>query len=174
MSHKNSCIAVYNSRQQAEQAVKELDHAGFDMQKLSIIGKDYEKEQRILGYYNTSNRVKHWGKQGAVWGGLWGVLFGPAFVCLPVAGSLTAAGALFSTLASGLSTAVFTGGLSALGAALYGIGIPKNSIINYETAIKMEKYLLIVHDTRGEVKRASDILGTLSANDETKVTVFSD
>ena len=160
-STDNNCISIFKTRQEAEQAIKELDHAGFDMEKISIVGKDYEREEKVTGYYNTVERVKFWSKRGALWGGLWGLLFSPAFVCVPVAGSLTAGGLLLSTLVSGVSTAAFTGGLTALGAALYGIGIPKNSIIKYETAINLEKYLLIVHGTREEVERASDILSTV-------------
>jgi uncharacterized membrane protein len=172
MSKKNNCIAIFNSRQEAEKAIIDLEHAGFDMKKLAIINKDFEKEENVIGYYNTFDRVKFWGKRGAFWGGLWGVLFSPAaFMCVPVAGSVTAGGLLFSTLASGLSTAVFTGSLTALGAALYSIGIPKNSIIHYETAIKLEKYLLIVHGTRDEVERASDILSTTGK--EVEVAVHS-
>ena len=160
-STNNNCISIFKTHQEAEQAIKELDHAGFDMEKISIVGKDYEREEKVTGYYNTVERVKFWGKRGALWGGLWGLLFSPAFVCVPIAGSLTAGGLLLSTLVSGVSTAAFTGGLTALGAALYSIGIPKNSIIKYETAIKLEKYLLIVHGTRDEVERASDILTTV-------------
>ena len=160
MSNKNSCVAIFKTHEEAEQAIAELYHAGIDMKKLSIVGKGYEREEHVKGYYNAFDRVKFWGKRGALWGGLWGVLFSPAFMCIPVAGSLTAGGILLSTFAGGLSTAVFTGGLSALGAALYGIGIPRNSIIKYETAVKLEKYLLIFHSTRNEVERASDILGT--------------
>jgi len=160
-STNNNCISIFKTHQEAEQAVKELDHAGFDMEKISIVGKDYEREEKVTGYYNTGERVKFWSKRGALWGGLWGLIFSPAFMCVPVAGSLTAGGLLLSTLVSGVSTAAFTGGLTALGAALYSIGIPKNSIIKYETAIKLEKYLLIVHGTRDEVKRAGDILATV-------------
>ncbi len=170
MSNKNSCITIFKTHQEAEQAVMALEHAGFDMKKLSIVGKGYEREENVIGYYNGINRVKFWGKRGALWGGLWGVVFNPAFICVPGAGSLTAGGILFTTLASGLSTAIFTGGLTVLGAALYSIGVPKNSIINYETAVKMKKYLLIVHGTHDEIKIASDILNT---DKEVEVAVYT-
>ena len=45
-----------------------------------------------------------------------------------------------------------------MGAALYSIWVPRESILNYETAIKANKILLIVHGSRGEVERAADIL----------------
>ena len=170
MSNKNSCIAIFKTHQEAEQAVKELDLAGFDMKKLSIVGKGYEQEKNAPFYYNGIDRVKFWGKRGAMWGGLWGVLFSPAFMCVPVTGSLTAGGLLLYTLANGVSTAIFTGSFTALGAALYSIGVPKNSIIHYEAeVVKMEKYLLIVHGTSNEVIRAKKIL---EAGEEIEVAVY--
>lgn len=169
MSSKNNCIAIFNNHQEAEQAIMSLEYAGFDMKKLAIVSKDYQKEEHVRGYYNTSDRTKSWGKRGALWGGLWGVLFSPAFMCVPGVGSLTAGGLLFSSVVSGLSTAFFTGGLTALGAALYSIGIPKKSVIHYETAIKLNKFLLVVHGTRDEVERASDILSTTGKEIEVEV-----
>ncbi len=170
MSNKNSCITIFKTHQEAEQAIVVLEHAGFDMKKLSIIGKGYEREENVIGYYNGINRVKFWGKRGAFWGGLWGVVFNPAFLCVPGAGSLTAGGLLFTTVASSLSTAIFTGSLTALGAGLYSIGVPRNSIINYETAVKMKKYLLIVHGSHDEIKHARDILNT---DKEVEVAVYT-
>lgn len=170
MSHKNSCIAIFKTHQEAEQAIISLEHAGFDMKKLSIIGNNYEQEENVIGYYNGINRVKFWGKRGAFWGALWGVVFNPAFICVPGAVPLTASGILFTTLVSGVSTSIFTGGLTALGASLYSIGVPRNSVINYETAIKMEKFLLIVHGTHNEVEHASDILNT---GRESEVAVYT-
>lgn len=50
------------------------------------------------------------------------------------------------------------GGLSALGAALVGIGIPKDSVLQYETALKADKFLLVAHGTQDEVARAREVL----------------
>ncbi len=44
--------------------------------------------------------------------------------------------------------------------ALYNIGIPKDSVLRYETAIKVNKYLLVEHGTGNEVPKAKDILAT--------------
>ena len=46
------------------------------------------------------------------------------------------------------------GGLTALGTALYSIGIPQNSIVQYETEVKNGKLLLVAHGTADEVQRA--------------------
>jgi hypothetical protein len=56
---------------------------------------------------------------------------------------------------------VLVGGLSAIGAGLYSIGIPKDSIVTYEAAIKAGQYLVVVHGTSAEVAKARTILSKL-------------
>src|SRR3974390_1328372 len=136
MSDRNSIVTVYNSHVEAEQAVRELQKGGFDMKKLSIMGRDYHTEERVVGYYNTGDRMKHWGKLGAFWGGLWGFLLGSAFFLVPGIGPVLVAGRLVAWVVGAVEGAVVVGGLSALGAGLYSIGIPKDSIVRYESALK--------------------------------------
>ncbi|HHJ14006.1 MAG TPA: hypothetical protein ENJ79_06460 [Gammaproteobacteria bacterium] len=160
MRNLKSCVAIFTTHEEAEQAVADLMHAGLDIKRITIVGKGYQREEHVLGYYNAIDRIKLWGKRGAFWGGLWGIIFSPALIYVPVGATLTISRLLVSTLASGLSTAILTGSISALGAALYSIGVPRNSILRYETAVRLEKYLLIYHSTSDEVERARDILGT--------------
>jgi hypothetical protein len=68
-------------------------------------------------------------------------------------------------IVGGAEGAVAMGGLSALGAALYSIGIPKDSIVKYEESLKADKFLLVVHGTQQEVSRAQDILNTIKEVD---------
>lgn len=164
MSDKNSVIAIFHQHTQAEEAVKELQEDGFDMKRLSIVGKDYHTNENVVGYYNAGDRMKYWGKQGAFWGGLWGMLFGSAFFFIPGIGPLVVAGPLVSWIVGALEGAAIVGGLSALGAGLYSMGIPKDSILKYETAIKSGKYVLIFHGTPQETEKAKQILdGTKTA-----------
>jgi hypothetical protein len=67
-------------------------------------------------------------------------------------------GPLVSWIIGALETAFVTGGLTAIGGALASIGIPKDSVIRYETALKAHKFMLIVHGTAQEVEKAKDIL----------------
>jgi hypothetical protein len=46
MAEHNAVVGVYHSHTDAEAAVKELQKSGFNMQKLSIVGKDYQTEER--------------------------------------------------------------------------------------------------------------------------------
>jgi hypothetical protein len=159
-SDPKAVVAVYEAHPEAEAAVKELQRAGFDMKKLSVVGKDYHTDEQVVGYYNAGDRMKYWGKLGALWGGLWGLLFGAAFFWVPGIGPLLIAGPLSASIVAGLESAVVVSGLSALGAGLYSIGIPKDSVLKYETAIKVSKYLLVAHGTGAEVAKAKEILRT--------------
>lgn len=161
----NSVIAFFDQHTQAEHAVKELQQAGFDMKSLSIIGKDYHTDEHVVGYYNTSDRMQYWGKNGAFWGGMWGLLFGSALFVIPGIGPVVAAGPVIAWIAAALEGAVVVGGLSALGAGLYSIGIPKNSILQYETSLKAGKFMLLVHGTPEEMTRASAIITATGASE---------
>jgi hypothetical protein len=66
-----------------------------------------------------------------------------------------------------LEGAAMTGGISALGAGLYSIGIPKNSVVQYETEVKNDKLLLVVHGSSEDVARAKDILDRTDASSTT-------
>jgi hypothetical protein len=156
----DTVLAIYRTQPEAEAAVKALQHASFEMRKLSIVGRDYHTEQDVLGYYNIGDRVRFWGKWGGLWGGLAGLLFGSAFLFIPVVGHVVVLGPLVSWIANGLAGAAVAGGLSAFGAALYSLGIPKDSILEYETALKADRFLLIAHGSAAEVEQARAILAT--------------
>ena len=141
---KNAVVAIYKSHTEAEAAVKELQRSGFDMKKLSIVGRDEHRDEHVIGYYNAGDRMKYWGKTGAFWG--------PLLMAGPIVGWIVGA----------LEGAAVVGGLSALGAGLYSIGIPKNSILQYETALKTGKFVLIAHGTQEETTRAREIINRTS------------
>lgn len=159
MNKTDIAVAVYDNHTQAESAVKLLQRAGFDMKKISILGKDYETEEHVVGYFNAGDRAKFFGKLGAFWGGLAGMLFGSALMFVPVVGHVIVLGPLAATLFGGLQGAVLVGGASALVGALMSIGIPKDSVLRYETALKADKFLLVVHGDGQEIMRAHEVLG---------------
>src|SRR5271166_4324600 len=170
MSSVNSVVAVYRTHPEADLAVKELQRGGVDMRKLSIVGKGYHTDEHVVGYYNTGDRMKYWGKTGAFWGGFWGLLFGSAFFAIPGIGPILVAGPLVAWIVGALEGAVVVGGLSALGAGLYSIGIPKDSIVKYETALKTDQFLLLAHGTPVEVEKARSII---ESTRPVKVTLHS-
>ncbi len=156
-------VAVFDSHDQVDAAVKSLARADFDTRSLSVVGKDCEIDEHVLGFYDPGDRVKFWGKLGAFWGGLLGILFSGAFLAIPMFGHLVVLGPFASMIISGVSSAAVAGGLSALGAALYSLGIPEELVESYQTAIKADKILLLVHGTQDEAARAGELLGVHGA-----------
>ena len=151
--NQNAVVAVFNEHSGVEKAVKELQEGGFDIKKLSIIARDYHTEDNVVGFCNTGVRIRYWGKFGAFWGGVWGLLVGSTFFT-PGGGSVVEAGSVVTWIVEG---AILVGGLSTLGAALYSIGMPKDSVVEYETSMKAGEFVLIATD---QVEKARSVLQT--------------
>lgn len=160
MNKNESVIAVYHTHSEADAAIKELQNSGFNLKNLSIVGKEYHTEEHVIGYYNAGDRMMYWGGNGAFWGGFWGLLFGSAFFYIPGIGPLLMAGPIVASIVASLESAVAVGGLSALGAGLYSLGIPEDTILKYETAIKSNKFLVIAHGTADELAKAKRVMHT--------------
>ena len=164
MIEQNAVVGIFNSHLEAEASILALQRAGFDMHKLSILGKDVRTEEHVIGFYHSGDRVKVWGKLGAFWGGFWGLLHGSALFVVTGLGPLMVFGPMVGWIIGALEGAVVAGGLSALAAALYSIGIPKNSCLKYETAIISDKFLVITMGNGEETAaKAKLILQTAGA-----------
>jgi hypothetical protein len=162
MENTDSVIAVFADHPAAETAVKKLTAAGFEMKNLSLVGKGYHTGEKVVGFYNTGDRIKFWGTRGAFWGGFWGLFLGGMFMTVPVVGQVVVLGYIAAIVIAGIENAVIVGGISALAAALYSIGVPKDSVIQYETALKTDSFLVMAHGPAAEIARAKTILGTVN------------
>jgi hypothetical protein len=152
-------VRVYNPDAEAKATVKELQRSGFAMNKLSIVGKDYHREERVIGGHdNAADHMKTWGELARSWGDLPSMLLGSGFYFIPGVGPVIVFGPLVSWIVRALENAVMAGELSALGAGLYGIGIPKHSIMEYETAVKFGKFIVIAHSTADDIAKANLVL----------------
>lgn len=157
-TQEHSIVAAYETHTAAEDAVKALQQSGLDMKRLSIVGRDFHTEENALGFYTSGDRMKFWGSRGALWGSLWGVLFGSAFFFLPAIGPLIVMGPLVGWIAGALEGAAVGGAAGVLGAALLGIGIPKDSVVKYELEVKAGRYLVIVRGPAEIVAHAKAML----------------
>ena len=163
MSTNDAIVAVFPDHNAAETAIRKLADAGLPMRHFSIIGKGFHSESNVVGFYNTGDRIRFWGKTGAVWGGLWGLFFGGIAMTIPVVGPVMVLGHLAAMVFAALEGAVVVAGLSALGAAIVSIGIPKDSVIEYEDALKNDGFLLVAHGSIDEMARAKAILEMMDA-----------
>jgi hypothetical protein len=149
---------VFNTHEEAENAIRLLGRAGYDVSKLSLVGKGYHSEEHPLGFYTSGDRIKTWGGTGAFWGGMWGLLMAPAVFLIPGLGVVAMAGPFVAALVGALEGAVVVGGVSALVAAFTQMGVPKQQAIKYETALKIDKYVLMIHGDAHEAEVAHKVL----------------
>ena len=171
MSGDNFVVAVYNTDTDVEEVVTLLRKSGFDTKKVSVVAKDYHTEEHSVGYYVTGGRMKYWGKRGPFWGRIWGLLVGAAFFADPGIGPVLVAGPLVAWIVGTFECAVIARGLSTIGAGLYRVGIPHDRVLQYEAALKANKFVLVVYGMTHEVAGALDIIqGTRFTN----LAVYSD
>src|ERR1700690_2347780 len=161
---EHSIVATYDSHTGAEDAVKALQKAGLDMKSFSIVGKDYHTEEHALGFYTSGDRMKFWGGRGAFWGSLWGMMFGGAFFLIPGVGPLLVMGPMVGWIAGVIEGAALGAAGGVLAAALTSFGLPKDSVVKYETELKAGKFLVLGRGTADMVERARGVLGTTGAS----------
>lgn len=158
-----AAIATFDSHAAAETAIRELGLAGFDITRMSVIGKGYHTDEHVTGFYNRGDRIRFWGTRGAFWGGLWSLFFGGLFLTVPLVGPVVATGYLAAMAITVLEGAAVVGGVSAISAALFSVGIPANSVLRYETVIKTDGYLVMAHDTPERIAVARKVLADAGA-----------
>lgn len=162
MTRNNAIVATFSDHSRAEEAIRNLAQGGLDIKHFSIIGKGYHKEEQVLGFYNAGDRMLSWGSTGAFWGGLWGVFFGGIMLTVPVVGPIIVLGHFAAMVFGALEGAVLVGSLGALGGALSSLGIPKDSVIRYEQALKSDGFLIVANGPQEEMVRARSILETMA------------
>jgi len=154
-------VAVFEGREQAERAIGRLVDNDYPADRISLLGRGVVSGDDILGVYHPSalERMKAWGKQGAVWGGLWGLLGGAAGAfAVPGLGALFVIG----PIVEGIAAAVAGAGAMALAAllsevlvVLHRFGVPEEDLRQLEQAIRDGCFVMIIQgdDAELEVQR---------------------
>jgi hypothetical protein len=140
------------------------------MQKLSIVGKDYQTNEHVRGFLTWQDTAKVGAAGGGYWGsfvgGLFGILAGAGVLFIPgmaplvIAGPITGvlAGWLEGTLVGGIGAATIGG----LAGALGGLGIPKNELLKYETKIQAGEFIILATGSDEDVTQAQQMLDKIS------------
>ena len=152
--NNQAAVAVYKKFYDAEDAVRQLQKGGIPMEKVSIIGKDWQVRQDVQGFYTPSDAAKAGAVEGAWWGGLFGMLMGAGLFLMPVTGPLLVLGPLAGLVAGAVGGA----GLGALVSGLVAMGIPKDQAIKYQARLEAGEFLVVVNGTPQEVEKARQIL----------------
>ena len=170
MTYTHTVVAHFPSHTEAERVVLELQKLGFDMQKLSIIGKDYQTTEHIRGFLTWKDTAKAGAAGGGYWGsfigGLFGILAGAGVLFIPGMAPIIIAGLVAGVLAGWLEgTLVGAAGAAAVGGlagALGGIGIPRNEVLKYETQIEAGEFIILVTGSNEDVNQARQMLDRVS------------
>ncbi|MEH2249180.1 histidine kinase [Nostoc sp.] len=161
--HKRG-VGVFSNRRDVENALHELKKTGFDMDKVSVITQDGDKDD-IAGAEvrdRVGDKSDEGAKVGAVTGtalgGLTGLLVGLGTLAIPGIGPIMLAGAAATTLATTLAGAGIGAVAGSLLGALIGLGIPEERARVYDERVRRGHYLVILDGTDAEIIRAEAIL----------------
>lgn len=160
MANLDSVVDACATYAETEHAVRRLLQGGYDEKRLSVVGKTRYGKGEVMGCYDTGDGMRPLGDAGASWGPLWELLPGSAFFVIAGIGPVLVAGALVAVIAGAPEQAAVIGGLSALGAGLQSLGVPRDKVVAHEAALKQDKLLVIAHGSAEEVERARAVLET--------------
>lgn len=154
----NAMVTILPSHAQAEEGMARLRASGFEMGGLSVVARDRLPDKQAVAYCGPGGRARYWGRDARFWNGVWEALSGWAVFVVPNAHPILAGGRVGEWMAAAVRNSAVFGGMNALSAVLYGLGISKEAALRCEAAVEADNILLIVHGTANSVLKAADIL----------------
>lgn len=159
-------LGVFSDRGRAEDAITELEGAGYSTKDISIIMKDKVEAAKIVD--NTGANVAGGAISGATAGGvvgaIAGLLVGIGAIAIPGIGAVLIGGPIAVALglsgaaavtASGAVTGAVAGGLVG---GLMGLGLPEKEAVEYEKEIKAGAILVAIPTRTENDDVAADVL----------------
>jgi uncharacterized protein (TIGR02271 family) len=152
---QKTAVGVFETRAQAQNAVRELKDAGFQDNQIGVAARNDETASTTEGAVQEGTYAEEGAIAGALAGagigGLWAI--GIAAGVMPVIGPAIAGGILASLLTSAAAGAAIGG----LAGALIGIGVPEDEAEYYESEFASGRTIVTVQ-AAGRYSEATDIL----------------
>jgi len=153
--------AVFDNRNYAENAARQINERGLRTEDISIIAKegnnDLQNQNNAQGNNagyggnrNINDNISDGVMTGGVLGGLAGLLIGAGSMMIPGLGIIAAAGPI-----TGLISGAVTGGIVG---GLVDLGIPEKQSKQYETDIKSGKILFTMRADDEKIDQVASIL----------------
>jgi uncharacterized membrane protein len=161
MDRQCNTVALFADSLGMQAALRALREAGFDMGKLSVIGKNQHQEVSVTGMVVSGNGTQYWGRFGALAGSLWRPRGGSALLLFPGVGQVVIFGPLVNAVGSALGAAAGT----ALGSTLASIGLPPDSALRYDSAIRQGRLALLAQGVASEAQAARRLLERAGATE---------
>ncbi len=169
VGRQHRAIGVFPHRRDAEGALRELRDAGFNMNQVSLVGRDADGKATTGGNVAARTQADEGAKAGAATGGalggLGGLLVGLGALAIPGIGPVIAGGALATALATAAAGGAIGAAAGGLTGALVGLGIPDDRARFYNDRVNRGDYLVMVDGTRDEILRAEPILSRRGIQD---------
>ena len=168
MPENKALVAVCVGYADAEKAIAELKRLGFDAKNLSVLRKAYLDDDEFVGLYTAGERLLARGDSAAFWERMWDLLGDGGFFHVPGIGPVVLAGPFIHTLVATVDGGVAVDGLSALGAAIYSLGIPRVRILSHKIGIMAGQCAVVALGSPGLLTKAKtslvDVRGVVDCN----------
>ena len=167
-AYDQAVVAIYRSHSDAEAAVRRLSEGGLPITQISIIGRNFETQEDVQGFYRPADAALDGAGQGAWFGGLFGLMMGAmGFFVMPMVGAFMVMGPLSGMIAGAIGGA----GVGALINGLVASGVPREQALKYQERLQAGEFLVVVHGSADAAARAHEILdGTTPAHLQTHGT----
>ncbi len=162
-SARGILVAVYRGHLDVQKALDRMARAHLDLRQVSVVGADSHTEENVYGYYSAGRRFEAWGSFGAFWSGVWAALTGKGFFFIPGVGPLLMAGPVVGWLVGTLKTGEMVHGLSPLGAALVANGVAAEDMLELESAVRNDEFLLISSGSSPAIAEARSLVEPAAA-----------
>jgi hypothetical protein len=166
-------FGVFTGRQQAEQALNQLNASGFAMDNVSVIAKQSEEDDQLSGVAmsdrvgNQSVKTGTGIVQDALTYSTWGtVLVGLTSLAIPGIGPIIAAGSLGAALVAMTgSTGISALSINNLVKALTDLGLSQEQASVYSDRLLQGKYLVILEGSEDQLNQAETIFNEQGVQD---------
>jgi hypothetical protein len=147
-------IAVFENQELLVDSLAEAQRTGFDMRKISVVGKDNSEEETQGGLFSFMNRSQYWESRTNFWNRICARLLGSALIVIPGIGPVVVAGPFTETFIIAIESTLVASGKNAVGLALSHLGIDRQTSLEYEAAVQSGRFLLIIDRVGNEETKA--------------------
>lgn len=165
MSPNKRAVGVFAKIEDAVIALEDLKATGFPIEKVSVIARDTEDTEKIIGTPVTNQSGTQAEESvalgtftGVTLGTLAGLLVGLGILAIPGVGPIMLAGAQATALATTLAGSAIGAAAGTVVGGLVGLGIPEEEAKAYYERLSRGAYLVMVEGTDEELVLASRIM----------------
>ena len=157
-------VALYASGAGAVEGIRALLRSGWDIDAISVVGKDSSNPEHVIGLYTSGTRKKFWATQAESWNALSDELRDCSLFIAPKLGPIIVIGPLVDGFVATLTSIQGPHASGVVAAALSRAGIPAERAAHYEAALESGRIVVAAAADPHRVSRAREIL------DETRPT----